>query len=192
MYYISFSDKPLGPLKVDTKYYNTPEEAEDYIYKECPALDCMWMMTSKIGSIFNKKIPSIISVYQDGDSNRWARIVKVSEKKSSLVEKKKEERFEKKKENFSQHQIDVYYQSKSDEERSESGLLPKFLVVNILYISDWDSYREKNHLDKYVLIFHSSRTELIGFDKHHNGYAEYMVYRLMDKYLDFNQRPEME
>ena len=78
MYYISFSDKPLAPLKVDTKYYNTPEEAEDYIYDECPALDCMWFATSKIGSIFNEKIPSIISVYKDGDSNRWARIVKVS------------------------------------------------------------------------------------------------------------------
>lgn len=191
MYYLSFSDCATSPLKVDSEYFNTPEEAEDFLYKEIVAYDSMWMMISKIGSIFNKKIPSIISVYQDGDSNRWARIVKVSEKKSSVVKKKEEERFEKKKENLSQYQIDVYYQSKLDKERSESGLLPKFLVLDTEYISDWDSYREKNHLDKYVLI-HTSMTELIGFGNIHNGWSERWVYILMDKYVDFNQQSEME
>ena len=189
MYYISFSDKPLAPLKVDTKYYNTPEEAEACLSKECPPTDQMWFVMSEIGEVFDESIPSIISVYQDGDQNHWARIVKVSEKKSSVVKKKEEERFEKKKENLSQYQIDVYYQSKSDKERSESGLLPKFLVLDTEYISDWDSYREKNHLDKYILI-HTNRTELIGFGNIHNGWSERSVYRLMDKYVDFNQRSE--
>jgi hypothetical protein len=78
MYYISFSDKPLGPLKLDTKYYNTPEEAEARLSKERLPSDEMWYVISEIGEVFDESIPSIISIYQDGDQNHWARIVKAS------------------------------------------------------------------------------------------------------------------
>jgi hypothetical protein len=187
MYYISFSDSPLAALIPNTKYYDTPEEAEDFLYREVSAMDSMWIMTSKIGSVFNEKIPSIISVYQDGDSSRWARIVKVSGTKKSVVEEKKD----KKAKNLPQHEQDAYFQSKLDKERANSGLLPKFLVVNMEQFSNasddntYRNYYEKNHLDKYVVIFRSSRTQMIGLGNVYGGYTESWVYRLMDKYEDF-------
>jgi hypothetical protein len=204
MYYISFSDSPLAALIVNTKYYDTPEEAENFLYREVPAMDSMWIMTSKIGSVFNEKIPSIISVYVDGDSSRWARIVKVSGKKKSVAEEKRDKKRNKKVETLPQHEQDVYFQSKMDKERADSGLLPKFLVVEMEQFSNtfddnryntfdentYRNYYEKNHLDKYVVIFRSSRTEMIGLGNVYGGYAESWVYRLMDKYEDFKAQEQ--
>jgi len=187
MYYISFSDGPLNRLSVDTEYYNTPKEAEDYLFQNVVALDSVWIAISEIERSVNKTIPSIVSFYRDGNSNRWARIVKVSEKRGSRLKKEKEERIEKKLEKLSQYEKDVHHQSKLDKQRAEEGFLPKFLILNAANICNWNACREKHHLNKYILI-HSSYTKLVGLDSHDNGYAEYMVYRLMDKYLDFNQQ----
>jgi len=85
MYYLSFSRSPLDPLIVDSEFFNTPEEAEDFLYMNISSTDSMWFITSKIGQSFNQKMPNIISVYQDGNSSYWARLVKTTEKKSSLA-----------------------------------------------------------------------------------------------------------
>lgn len=82
MYYLSFSRAPLDPLVIDSELFNTPEEAEDFLYMNISATDCMWFATSKIGQSFNQKMPNIISVYRDGDSSYWVRVVKTTEKKS--------------------------------------------------------------------------------------------------------------
>jgi len=204
MYYLSFSRSPLDPLIVDSEFFNTPEEAEDFLYMNISATDSMWFITSKIGQSFNQKMPNIISVYQDGDSSYWARIVKVSGKKKSVVEEKRDKKRDKKVETLTQHEQDVYFQSKMDKERADSGLLPKFLVVKMEQFSNtfddnryntfdentYRNYYEKNHLDKYVVIFRSSRTEMTGFGNVYGGYAESWVYRLMDKYEDFKTQEQ--
>jgi hypothetical protein len=204
MYYLSFSRAPLDPLIVDSEFFNTPEEAEDFLYMNISATDSMWFITSKIGQSFNQKMPNIISVYQDGSSSYWARIVKVSGKKKSVVEEKRDKKRDKKVETLTQHEQDVYFQSKMDKERADSGLLPKFLVVKMEQFSNtfddnryntfdentYRNYYEKNHLDKYVVIFRSSRTEMIGFGNVYGGYAESWVYRLMDKYEDFKTQEQ--
>lgn len=78
MYSLSLSSDPRKTLCI-RHGFNSPEAAEDYLRKNYQAMDCMWVTTCDVGQVFCLDMPEVVCVLQDGDSPRWAHIVKEKE-----------------------------------------------------------------------------------------------------------------
>lgn len=84
MYSLSLSSDPQETLCVKHGFTSV-EVAENYLRKSYQAMDCMWVTIfdkGENGFVYCNALPNVVRVLQDGDSHRWAHIIKEKEEVS--------------------------------------------------------------------------------------------------------------